>query len=70
MKKKIFVAGMHQESNSFTALMSEKKDFDDYWEGEELLRRMAGVKELQDAGYEVLPGLYADASDYWCVHNR
>lgn len=61
MKKKIFVAGMHQESNSFTALMSEKKDFDVYWEGEELLQRMAGVKELEAAGYEIVPGLYADA---------
>ena len=61
MKKRIFVAGMHQESNSFTALMSTKKDFFEYWEGEELIEKMPGVKELQEAGYEIVPGLYASA---------
>lgn len=61
MKKRIFVAGMHQESNSFTSLMSTKEDFFEYWEGEELIEKMPGVKELIDAGFEIVPGLYASA---------
>jgi microcystin degradation protein MlrC len=61
MKKRIFVAGMHQESNSFTALSSERKDFTTWWEGEELLSKMAGIRELKDAGYEIVPAVYAGA---------
>lgn len=61
MKKKIFVAGIYQESNSFSPLMSEQKDFLTYLKGEELTSQTPGVKELEDAGYEVIPGLCASA---------
>ncbi len=61
MKKKIFVAGIHQESNSFSPLMSTKEDFTVYLKGDKLIRQMAGIKEFQEAGYEVIPGIYADA---------
>ncbi len=61
MKKKIFVAGIHQESNSFSPLMSTKEDFTIYLKGDKLIRQIAGVKEIQKAGYEVIPGIYADA---------
>ena len=50
MKKKIFVAGIYQESNSFSPLMSEQKDFLTYLKGEELTSQTPGVKELEDAG--------------------
>lgn len=61
MKKKIFVAGIHQESNSFSPLMSAKEDFTVYLKGDMLIRQIAGIKEIQEAGYEVIPGIYADA---------
>ena len=61
MKKKIFVAGIYQESNSFSPLMSEQKDFFTYLKGEELLLETPGVRELEAAGYEVIPGLCASA---------
>ena len=61
MKKKIFVAGIYQESNSFSPLMSEQKNFFTYLKGEELLLETPGVRELEAAGYEVIPGLCASA---------
>lgn len=75
MKKKIFVAGIYQESNSFSPLMSEQKDFLTYLKGEELLDQTPGVRELKAAGYEVIPGLCASAwpggilklEDYRCI---
>lgn len=61
MKKRIFVAGIHQESNSFSAALSTKENFFEYWTGEQLIENVSGVKELIEAGYEIVPGLYADA---------
>lgn len=60
MKKKIFVAGIYQESNSFSPLMSQQKDFT-CLRGEQLIRKTPGAKELIDAGYDIIPGLCASA---------
>lgn len=61
MKKKIFVAGIYQESNSFSPLMSEQSDFTTYLTGEQLISETPGVQELMEAGYEIIPGLCASA---------
>lgn len=61
MKKKIFVAGIYQESNSFSPLMSEQKDFTTYLTGEQLISETPGVQELIEAGYDIIPGLCTSA---------
>ena len=57
--KRIFVTGIHQESNSFNPLQSTYEDFT-IRKGE-ALRSMPGVKVLIEAGYEVVESIWATA---------
>jgi len=57
--KRIFVTGIHQESNSFNSLKSTYEDFIITKGG--ALRQMPGVKVLIDAGYEVVESIWARA---------
>ena len=57
--KRIFAAGISQESNSFNPLKSAYGDFYIYREQE--FREMAGIKALIASGYEVVTSLWARA---------
>lgn len=59
-EKRVFIAGIHLESNSFTPLPSRYADFALY-RGEALRRRLAGADVLKAAGCDVIPGLFATA---------
>lgn len=59
-KKRIFVAGLHQESNSFSPVPTVYEDFR-ILRGDALTAKMAGVPRLQQAGCEIVPALYARA---------
>ena len=60
MKKKIFVTGIKQESNSFNPLKSVFEDFR-IIKGEQMIDEVAGIKELIDGGFEVQTSIYANA---------
>ena len=61
--KRVLVAAMHHESNSFNPIVAGEKDFNVLREGEffENFRKndsLTGVvKTLMDAGYEVVPAV-------------
>jgi len=57
--KRIFVTGIHQESNSFNPLKSTYGDF--MITKGEVLRATPGVKVLIEAGYEVVESIWARA---------
>lgn len=65
--KRVYVASLHHESNSFNPIVAGEKDFV-VMRGQEILDQLspnnalAGIiTRLQDQGYEVIPGLSARA---------
>lgn len=58
--KKIFVTGIKQESNSFNPLKSTYEDFT-ILKGQEMIEKVAGIKEIMDAGFQVVNSIYAHA---------
>lgn len=65
--KRILVAGMHHESNSFNPIVAREQDFAVIY-GEEIFNNLRPndslsgiIKTLQDAGYEIIPTVSARA---------
>ncbi|MDW7655928.1 MAG: M81 family metallopeptidase [Bacillota bacterium] len=69
MPKKIFVAGLMQESNSFAIRLSDTTDFT-VSRGEELLSMLPAVQIFRKAGYQVIPGLMARAVPGGCLKKK
>lgn len=60
MSKKIVIASFQQESNSFTAIHSTRRDFSISMDGE-MEERIAVADYFREQGFEVIPTLYASA---------
>ena len=65
--KRILVAGMHHESNSFNPIIACEKDFNVIY-GDDIFNNLRNndsvtgiIKTLQGAGYEVIPTVFARA---------
>jgi len=57
---KIIVASFQCESNSKAKLHPEKEDFE-YFKGEEIFKKLAVKDIFEDAGFKVVPSIYAVA---------
>ncbi len=65
--KRILVAAMHHESNSFNPIITCKKDFNVIY-GDDIFNNLRDndsvtgiIKTLQEVGYEIIPTVFARA---------
>lgn len=60
MNKKVLIGSLSQESNSFSPLGTRYEDFV-ICRGQAVIERLAAAKVFLDAGYDIVPSIYAAA---------